>query len=189
MLRALTAAGAVTGVEERLGGVASRAGWLRDTRLSPGSSRCVRECTRLLARHQSSAKWFETKKERVLGLCRWSLARSSPRDKLRLPPVALFLKLLCLFLLLAPRRSSAIPRHPQKYCHVRLVSDLFLGSTSRAMILSVLRARFVVRLHPTDGGAAARRAKVSSVTGPAGNVVGLKLSSSGPRNPSRPLLH
>lgn len=44
MLRALTAAGAVTGVEERLGGAASRAGWLRDTRLSPGSSRCVREC-------------------------------------------------------------------------------------------------------------------------------------------------
>lgn len=34
MLRALTAAGAVTGVEERLGGAASRAGWLRDTRLS-----------------------------------------------------------------------------------------------------------------------------------------------------------
>lgn len=113
MLRALTAAGAVTGVEERLGGAASRAGWPRDTRLSPGSSRCVRECTRLLARHQSSAKWFETKKERVLGLCRWSLARSSPRDELRLPPVALCLKLLCLFCSSLPEGPPPSPDIPR----------------------------------------------------------------------------
>lgn len=47
MLRALTAAGAVMGVEERLGGVASRAGWLRDApRACPQVHRIVYESAR-----------------------------------------------------------------------------------------------------------------------------------------------